>query len=107
MSAKKPDRAEIERFVRKNKVALAIGALILFLMFATDEEQGYAGGGGQPVIGSDMPAGDGTVDMDEWRRRSAAEDREQRDRVDSIREVERCYDPETGETREVSIHSGC
>ncbi|MCR6643762.1 MAG: hypothetical protein NVV62_04185 [Terricaulis sp.] len=37
-------------------------------------------------------------DMDQWRRDQARDDRQQRDRIDSIREVERCYDPETGRT---------
>jgi len=46
-------------------------------------------------------------DMDQWRRDQARDDRQQRDRIDSIREVERCYDPETGRTYEVSIHVGC
>lgn len=31
----------------------------------------------------------------------------QRRRIDGIREVERCYDPETGVVYEVSIHVGC
>lgn len=31
----------------------------------------------------------------------------QRDRIDGIREVERCRDPDTGEVYEVSIHIGC
>jgi hypothetical protein len=51
--------------------------------------------------------GSGGVDMDEWRRKGAIDDGQQRDRIDTIREVERCYDPETGTTREVSIHVGC
>lgn len=35
-----------------------------------------------------------------------AEERRQRDRIDGIREVQRCRDPNTGEIYEISIHSG-
>lgn len=58
---------------------------------------GRGGGGG----------GGGGFDMDRWREEQRRDDRQQRDRIDTIREVERCYDPETGVTYEVSIHVGC
>jgi len=58
-----------------------------------------AGGGGS--------GGGGGFDMDRWRREQERDDGIQRDRIDAIREVERCYDPETGRTYEVSIHVGC
>jgi hypothetical protein len=51
--------------------------------------------------------GGGGFDMDRWREEQRRDDRAQRDRIDSIREVERCYDPETGTVVEVSIHIGC
>ncbi len=51
--------------------------------------------------------GGGGFDMDRWREDQRRDDEAQRRRIDSIREVERCYDPETGRTYEVSIHVGC
>jgi hypothetical protein len=94
-------------WLKRNKVAVGIGVAVLALVALSD-------GGGTPAASSgDAPAplaGDapgGTIDMDEWRRRQRQDDREQRDRIDTIREVQRCYDPDTGETREVSIHDGC
>ena len=59
---------------------------------------GRGGGGG---------GGGGGFDMDRWREEQRRDDRQQRDRIDTIREVERCYDPETGTVYEVSIHVGC
>lgn len=48
------------------------------------------------------------VDMDRWRREQERDHRRNREFIDTvIREVERCYDPETGRTYEVSIHIGC
>ncbi len=64
------------------------------------------GGGGGGVRGGGGGGGGG-VDMDAWREEQRREDRRQRERIDTIREVERCYDPETGRTYEVSIHVGC
>lgn len=58
---------------------------------------GRGGGGG----------GGGGFDMDRWREEQRRDDEGQRRRIDTIREVERCYDPETGRTYEVSIHVGC
>lgn len=116
MSIDGPQRAEIERFVRKHKVAVAIGGIVLLLALASEREEQPAPAAGiaqpmgmQPMGAAGAGAGDagGTIDMDEWRRRGAADDRLQRERVDSIREVQRCTDPDTGETREVSIHAGC
>lgn len=61
--------------------------------------------GGGPVARGG--GGGGGFDMDQWRRDQRRDDRAQRDRIDAIREVERCYDPETGTVVEVSIHVGC
>lgn len=58
---------------------------------------GRGGGGG----------GGGGVDMDRWREEQRRDDEAQRRRIETIRETERCYDPETGTTVEVSIHVGC
>ena len=58
---------------------------------------GYRGGGG----------GGGGVDMDRWREDQRRDDEAQRRRIETIRETERCYDPETGRSYEVSIHVGC
>ena len=52
-------------------------------------------------------SGGGGVDMDAWRRREAESDEAQRRRIETIREEQRCVDPETGEVRTVSIHVGC
>lgn len=66
------------------------------------------GGGGTRVSGGGgSGGGGGGFDMEEWRRRQQQDDAEQRRRIDTIREVERCYDPETGRVYEVSIHVGC
>jgi hypothetical protein len=51
--------------------------------------------------------GGGGFDMDRWREDQRRDDEAQRRRIETIREVERCYDPETGRTYEVSIHVGC
>jgi len=59
--------------------------------------RGGGGGGG----------GGGGFDMDRWREDQRRDDEAQRRRIETIREVERCYDPETGRTYEVSIHVGC
>lgn len=64
--------------------------------------------GGTPVAGrGGGSGGGGGFDMDRWREDQRRDDGVQRDRIDAIREVERCYDPETGRTYEVSIHVGC
>jgi len=60
--------------------------------------RGRGGGGG---------GGGGGFDMDRWREEQRRDDEAQRRRIEAIREVERCYDPETGRTYEVSIHVGC
>jgi hypothetical protein len=58
--------------------------------------------------GSTRPSSPGGgFDMDEWRRGQARDDEAQRQRVETIRETQRCRDPETGATYEVSIHAGC
>lgn len=109
--------SEIGRFIRKHRVALAVGGFLLILMAANGDEELVAPvAGGQPMAGdgggggwTPTTAGDagGGVDMEEWRRKNDAEDAQQRERVDSVREVQRCTDSATGETREVSIHVGC
>jgi hypothetical protein len=115
---KLPSREEIEVFVKKHKIALAIGAVILAMMAMNDgggTQMTGGGGSDAPVYdgggGSSAPVydggGGGGVDMDQWREDQRRDDIEQRDRIDSIREVERCYDPDTGRSYEVSIHVGC
>jgi hypothetical protein len=109
-----PNREEIEAFAKKHKVALIVGAVVIALMMMSEGGGGsytaengpgpapvYDGGGGG---GTDSGGG---FDMDRWREEQRRDDRAQRDRIDSIREVESCYDPETGTTVEVSIHVGC
>lgn len=64
------------------------------------------GGGGVRVSGGGGSGGGG-FDMDRWREDQRRDDIDQRERIDAIREVERCYDPETGRSYEVSIHVGC
>ncbi len=70
---------------------------------------GDQGGGGQsgggPVAGGGSPS-DGGVDMDQWRRDQERSDREQRNRIDAIREEERCRRSD-GSNEVVSIHTGC
>lgn len=68
-----------------------------------------SGGGGVRVAGGGGggSGGGGGVDMDRWREDQRRGDIDQRERIDRIYEVERCYDPETGRTYEVSIHVGC
>lgn len=103
----------IEAFMKKHKVAILVGVAVAALMTFMDRgsDQMVADGGGYqaPVYdsGGSGAGGDGTVDMEQWREEQRRDDRMQRDRIDSIREVERCYDPETGTTYEVSIHTGC
>ena len=65
------------------------------------------GGGTRVSAGGGGSGGGGGFDMDRWREDQRRDDGDQRDRIDQIREVERCYDPETGRTYEVSIHVGC
>lgn len=62
--------------------------------------RGGGGGGGSRGGGSG-------VDMDRWREDQRRDDEAQRRRIDTIREVERCYDPETGRTYEVPSSLGC
>ncbi len=50
---------------------------------------------------------DSDAEMERWRRAQAQDDAAQRERIRTIREVERCYDSETGRSYEVSIHVGC
>ena len=110
-----PSREQIEAFVKKHKVALAIGAVVIILMALADGGGDTNAGGGAPsppapiyVEGGGGGGDDGGgFDMDRWREEQRRDDRAQRDRIDSIREVERCYDPDTGEVVEVSIHVGC
>jgi hypothetical protein len=66
-------------------------------------------GGGTRVArgGGGGSGGGGGFDMDRWREDQREGDIDQRERIDRIYEVERCYDPETGQTYEVSIHVGC
>lgn len=98
-----------EAFVKKHKIAIGVAVAVAALMMLSDRGGGQmaAGAGGyeSPTYGSGD--GDGTVDMDQWREEQRRDDRMQRDRIDAIREVERCYDPDTGVTYEVSIHTGC
>ncbi|MCR6643764.1 MAG: hypothetical protein NVV62_04195 [Terricaulis sp.] len=62
----------------------------------------------QPTYAPRADSGyDSDAEMERWRQSQAREDQIQRDRIDSIREVERCYDSETGRSYEVSIHVGC
>ncbi len=65
------------------------------------------GGGTRVAGGGGGGSGGGGFDMDRWREDQRRDDGVQRDRIDAIREVERCYDPETGRSYEVSIHVGC
>ena len=103
-------------FARKNRLLLIAGGVLLVLFAMNDEGQGtYSQPSAQPagdptVMPVDMGGGGGAggdFDMDGWREDQRRGDIEQRDRIDAIREVERCYDPNTGETIEVSIHAGC
>lgn len=65
------------------------------------------GGGTRVARGGGGSGGGGGFDMDRWREDQRRDDIDQRERIDQIREVERCYDPETGRSYEVSIHIGC
>jgi len=70
------------------------------------DRSGRGGGGVRVARGGGTPGGGG-FDMDRWREEQREGDIDQRERIDRIYEVERCYDPETGQTYEVSIHTGC
>lgn len=108
-----------KEWVSQNKVALAIGVAVVLVVSAMTsgeetQRQGQPYQGGQPM--GDYPdqpmpysdgGGDGEFDMDEWRREQRRDDRRQQEEIDVIREVERCYDPETGEVIEVPISVGC
>jgi hypothetical protein len=145
--------AQVDAFVKKNKIGLIAGAVAALLLFANAGNGNTPQpGNGMPAVqgprqapqqgplqgpqqgpgpmaqgdGSDVPfvqggdvpgmvegpvgvspaAGDGGVDMDEWRRRQAQDDIEQRQRIDTIREEERCRNAD-GTEDTVSIHSGC
>lgn len=111
------DSEAIKAFATKYKVPILIGlGVALVLMMTEQQGQPLAQGGGGPVYdaGGSTPVydaggsgGGAEVDMDAWRREQERDDGIQRDRVDAIREVERCYDPDTGREYEVSIHVGC
>lgn len=106
-----PEPGAFDRFVKRHKLALIAGAVVIVLIAMSDNEEASApgvqpfGGAGQPVAAA--PSSEPGFDMEGWRREQRRDDIEQRERVDTIREVERCYDPETGTTVEVSIHTGC
>ena len=113
----------------KNQKGMAIGAVAvvgLGLAYGGAEEeaeyydpygqgQPYQEGGGYPpeygyppesgyppAGGSGGGSGGGSeFDMDEWREQQERDDERQRQEIDVIREVERCYNPETGEVVEV------
>jgi len=115
-----------ESWVKANGKWLAIGAAGLLVVMAmsggNDAQQppnGGQQGGGTPYDQGDQPYSDGSspydsgqggdtgVDMDKWREEQAADDERQRQRVDRIREVDRCTDPDTGEVTEVPSDIGC
>ena len=112
-----------ESWVKANGKWLAIGAAGLLVVMAmsggeeTPQVSPTDGGtvpvdGGQPYNDGSTPidqgqGGDTGVDMDKWREEQAADDERQRQRVDRIREVERCTDPDTGEVEEVPADIGC
>ena len=152
--------AQVDAFVKKNKVGLIVAAAAAALLFANagnsntvqpqpgnqlpaaqgprqvpqqgpqqgpmtqgEDQTPYGRMGEAPEAGYDpsvgvVPAGvpavdpgvtgggDSGVDMDAWRRRQAQDDIEQRQRVDTIREEERCRNSD-GTEDTVSIHTGC
>ncbi len=103
----------MKAFVRKHPLMVAAGAVVLLFIAFNDGGESAPGQmpqqpGGMPVVTADSGGGSGGgFDMERWRDEQRRDDIEQRDRIDSIREVERCYDSSTGETVEVSIHVGC
>ncbi len=74
-------------------------------VISAPQRGGARGGGGRG--GGGGGGGGGGVDMDRWREDQRRDDEAQRRRIETIRETERCYDPETGRSYEVSIHVGC
>jgi hypothetical protein len=113
MGKERPNSGDLQRFVKKHKMALIAGALVLVLIASGGEDPGAQTGSVQPFDGGAAPpiasttTGEPGVDMDAWERENRRDDQAQEKRVDTIREVERCYDPATGGTVEVSIHVGC
>lgn len=106
----RPEGDAIKTFIAKYKVPILIGLGVAVVVMMTEQQQQpqqqpYAQGGAAPA--SDTGGGGGGFDMGQWREEQREDDRRQRDRIDSIREVERCYDPNTGREYEVSIHVGC
>lgn len=87
--------AETDKWVawaKQHKVALGIGAAVLALvaMASEGEQQApYVSDGSGPVAGSDTTPG---FDKPAWDREQRRDDIEQRNRIDTIREVERCRD---------------
>jgi hypothetical protein len=107
--ADKNDTAALMAFARKHKLALGIGAGVLLVLAASNGSQTGATGSGSggrqgPVAdgGFDSSGGSGGVDSsggtgapDGFDKRKWDEDQrrgegEQRNRIDTIREVERC-----------------
>ena len=94
MSEHKPpsEWTAVRAFILRHKIALIVGAFLLLIVAGTDRSMDEAG--------SVRPATD--FDQDTWDEQQRGEDRMQRDRIDGIREVERCID-EDGRVYEVPI----
>ena len=120
------DSEEIKEFVKKNKTGIGIGLGVAFLVVVmspdeTPTQQGggqggdpYGGGGqggGPYADGPAYPPGgggdDGGFDMDKWREDQKRDDRRHQEEIDTIREVQRCVDPDTGEVVELPASYPC
>lgn len=90
-----PDVEQIKAFVRKHKVALGIGAAVL-LVVAMSNGGDQPGPGFDPNVpitdtgGGGGSSSDGGFDKRKWDEDQRRDDIKQRDRIDTIREVERC-----------------
>ena len=113
---------EMKAFARKHRVPLIVGAVVVAVLMASGggnqappQQQGFpVGQDGLPVVPVDggggtgpVTGGDGTIDMDRWRREQDRDDNKQEERIDRIYEEETCVDPDTGERIKVPISVGC
>lgn len=78
---------QLREFARRHKVALIVGGVLLLLVSMADNQEG-AGGSDAPIASG----GGGGFDKRQWDADQRRDDDMQRDRVDGIREVERCMD---------------
>ena len=93
--------AALMALIRKHKVALGVGAVVLVLIAMGDEQRPTpAGPDYVPAIDSPGTGAPDGFDKRKWDEDQRRDDEQQRRRIDGIREVERCAD-ENGRIVEV------